>query len=234
MNKATLLIVTRNRAPQLSVSLQSIIEKDYKDLGILVWDDSSTDNTAEIVAQYNPQINYVKHAKSNAYAKNPGGIINEAHKLCTGSIIFEQGGEVCHVTDCITPLLEICKPGIVAMARVHNGDPQQLEVLKKAIADGRYEFPPDYAPMSIRTNGHTWEVPRVGPEGTPLYVGWERPAPFLFMGAIHADDFDRVGGYDAKLDFNADGDLAKRLWESGVRFVFSGKAIAFHQKHGKS
>jgi len=229
---ASLLITTRNRARQLDLSLQSITEKNYPDLEGIVWDDSSMDDTAAVVANY-PGTTYRKHEHSGAYVRNPGGIINAGHKACACPIIIEQCAEVFHITDCITPLLKLCRPGLVVLARVYNGSPTHLKLLRDEINAGRYIFPDDYYPEIIITRGDQLPVPRVGRNLIQLYCGIERPAPFLWLGAIHRDDFNSIGGYNEALQTNGDGDMAARLWAAGIRFCFSGHAVAFHQEHDK-
>jgi hypothetical protein len=140
--------------------------------------------------------------------------------------------EVCHLVDCVTPLLDLCRPGTVALARVYNG---KIDDCRRA-AD-RFKIRTisecDFIPESVRTDGDRFPVPKVE-GGFELYCGIERAVPFLFLGAIHKEDFDAVGGYNEKIPGRNDEDLANRLLARGTRFAFSGSAIAFHLLHGKS
>jgi len=235
MNRATLFIATRNRAIQLGPALKSIVDKDYQDLDILVVDDGSTDETAAVAERFkNCGVRYIKLSHEGGYRSNPSVVLNFGHRIAGNEIVIEQGGEVCHVTDCISPLVEVCRPGMAALARVHHGEPEEMLDLLKAIESQDYVYPEDFMPENIQTCGDHWAVPRVGTTKTALYCGRERPAPFIFLGAIHQRDFKAIGGYDEGLRCNNDGDLARRLWAVGVRFCFVGRAVAFHLKHEKS
>lgn len=233
--RATILIVTRNRAPQLTIALESIRARAYEDTEIIVVDDGSTDSTPTILAGYTDILTSLRISRQGAYRTNPSAVFNNGHAVAKNEIVIEQGGEVCHLTDCVTPLVEICRPGVVALARVHHGTPDEYHRLQGDIAADRYPYwPANYTPEQLRTNGDTWVVPRMIQNNVRIYCGLERPAPFLFCGAIHQQDFDAVGGYDASLPNRNDEDLANRLIARGVKFTFVGNAVAFHLEHPKT
>lgn len=235
MSNVTLLIVTRNREGQLRLALESIQSKNYQDIKITVVDDASQDGTAKALRDFSKlhlQIHRIE--RPGGYRQNPGRVLNVGHLIAGSDIVIEQGGEMCHLTDCVTPLLKICRPGIVALARVHHGTVAEMKLLEKDIGDGKYIFPENVEPEAVRTTGERWAVPRIGSHQIYLYTGMERPAPFLFLGAIHRKDFESVGGYDEKRSNKNDEDLANRLLAKGVKFCFVGNAVAFHLKHGKS
>lgn len=237
MNKASIVIATRNRAKQLRPGLQSIAARNYADVEVLVIDDASTDETPELLEEaksWLPGLRIHRITRPGGWRLNPSATFNVGHRMAEGDIVIEQGGEVCHLTDCVTPLLRICRPGIVALARVHNGDPSEMQALETDIQKGIYDFPADLTPETVETNGSSWRVPRIGPHKVQLYCGSERPVPFLFLGAIHREDFRAIGGYDENRANRNDEDLANRLLVKGVHFCFVGRAVAFHLKHGKS
>jgi len=234
MKTATIVVATRNRASQLRLALESIRMKNYQNVDILVIDDASTEETVSVLRDYGRFVRTERIERPGGYRRNPSSVLNVGHLLAKTDIVIEQGGEVCHLTDCVTPLVSRCRPGIVALARVHHGDEQQMQKVIQEIEGGRYEFPPTYEPESITTKGKHWKLAFVGLNQTPLYCGQERPVPFLFLGAIHRADFDAVGGYDETRASKNDEDLANRLLANGVRFCFVGNAVAFHLQHGKS
>lgn len=233
MNKASIVIATRNRAPQLRLALESIRLKNYRDVEVVVVDDASTKETAEVLREYGKLVCAHRIERPGGYRRNPGAVLNVGHLLAKTNVVIEQGGEVCHLTDCVGPLVKICRPGVVALARVYNGSLDKMALLVKDIKKGKYKFPKDAEIDITKTCGDDLAIPRLE-HGIQLYCGMERPAPFLFLGAIHRTDFDAVGGYDEKRSDRNDEDLANRLLANGVRFCFVGNAVAFHLKHGKT
>lgn len=234
MKHASIMMATRNRSLQLAMALESIKAQNYQDIDIVVIDDASSDDTTKVLRNHGNGLRVVRVERPGGYRQNPSAVLNVGHLLTKTDIVIEQGGEVCHLTDCVTPLLKICRPGVVALARVHNGNPSEMQALKTDIQKGIYDFPADFTPETVKTNGNSWRVPHVGPHRIQLYCGNERPAPFLFLGAIHREDFRAIGGYDEHRLNRNDEDLANRLLAKGVRFCFVGNAVAFHLKHGKS
>jgi GT2 family glycosyltransferase len=234
----TLLIATRNRADQLRPCLESLRQYPAGLMRVMVVDDGSTDDTGRVLRQVNGLVHQVVALKrTGGYRKNPGPVWNIGHRMTDSLVVFEQGGEVVHLTDCVRPLLALCRPGVVALARVHNGRPEEMARVRSDIAAGSYRFPPDYEiadTSAIRTDAGRWLAVKMGTGRGELYCGVERPVPFLFLGAIHREDFEAVGGYDEKLSGRNDEDLANRLIARGTRFVWSGRAVAFHLNHGKS
>ena len=235
--RATILIATRNRAEQLRYTLTSLQDRAYDDVEIVVVDDDSDDNTQAVLASHKDMVrsHWMARVERRAgYRRNPSRVLNLGHSLAASDVVIEQGGEVCHLTDCVTPLVAACRPGVVALARVHNGTPEDMGRVIKEIAQGAYKFPMDVEPDTYQTNGDRWRVPIVGNSKTQLYCGVERQAPFIFLGAIHREDFSAVSGYDESIKVNNDGDMADRLIARGVRFQFIGNAVGFHLKHDKS
>jgi len=234
MKQASIIIASRNRGPQLCLSLPILKSRHYWNVEIILVDDASSDNTNAVLAENEGLLKVHRLERRGTYRKNPAFVLNHAHMLARHDIVIEQGGEVCHLTDCVTPLLELCRPGIVAMARVYNGTHLEMASIMNAINNDSYKYVDDYCPETVQTDGTHWKVKKDTQFGVDIFCGKERPAPFIFCGAIHKQDFDLVGGYDENIPCNNDGDLAERLQNNGVKFVFSGKAIAFHLKHDKT
>lgn len=67
----TVLIVTYNRATQLSRSIDSILSQSYSDFALLIVDNASTDSTSKVVNEYSDErLFYYRHEE------NIGGISN--------------------------------------------------------------------------------------------------------------------------------------------------------------
>jgi len=70
-------ITTHNRAQLLPRCIDSILSQSYKNIEIIIVDDCSSDNTTEIVKEYqrkDERIKYLRHEtnKRNAHARNTG------------------------------------------------------------------------------------------------------------------------------------------------------------------
>jgi len=232
--RSTILIATRNRAVQLKYALESIRLKHYRDVEVLVVDDASTEETTEVLRDYAKLVRVSRIERPGGYRRNPSAVLNVGHLVAKTDIVIEQGAEVCHLTDCVTPLLKVCQPGVVALARVHSGSVEQMKSVREEIITAHYDFPDDFKPDKCETVGTKLKGPIVGRSRTVLYCGRERPVPFLFLGAIHQEDFAAAGRYNEKIAKGNDEDLANRLQAQGVRFCFVGRAVAFHLKHGKT
>ena len=60
----SIILPTYNRAPILKNTILNILQQSYKDIEIIIIDDSSTDNTALVVESFNnKKINYIKHSE---------------------------------------------------------------------------------------------------------------------------------------------------------------------------
>jgi glycosyltransferase involved in cell wall biosynthesis len=71
----SVVIPAYNRAALLGRAVNSVLEQSFQDFEILIVDDGSTDNTAEVVQGFeDPRIRYIRHAKNagEAAARNTG------------------------------------------------------------------------------------------------------------------------------------------------------------------
>jgi len=233
--RASLVVATRNRAEQLAFGLASIEAQAYKGLEIVLIDDGSTDGTPSVIESFRSMLAevIVLPRRKTGYSYNPSSVLNRAHRATHADVVLEQGGEVCHLNDCLTPLLGECVPGRVALTRCYHGRPYEMVRLQHHLRASKIDLPETVRPESCVTEAGRWPAPKVGPLQNNLYTGAERLAPFLFLGAVHRQDFEAVGGYDEDRRDRNDTDLANRLQARGVRFSFLGGAVAFHLQHEK-
>jgi glycosyltransferase involved in cell wall biosynthesis len=61
--RVTVIIPTYNRARLVSRSIESVLRQSYSDVDVIVVDDGSTDNTAEVLAEFekDPRVRLVRH-----------------------------------------------------------------------------------------------------------------------------------------------------------------------------
>ena len=71
MPNVSVCIPTYNRSAILPYAVNSVLNQTYGDFELLICDDASPDNTAEIVAQWDdPRIRYIRHPKNIKRSRN--------------------------------------------------------------------------------------------------------------------------------------------------------------------
>lgn len=71
MPKVSICIPTYNRANFLIYSVNSVLKQTYSDFELIICDDGSTDNTSEIVAQWqDSRIRYIRHPQNIGRSRN--------------------------------------------------------------------------------------------------------------------------------------------------------------------
>ncbi|WP_442786280.1 glycosyltransferase family 2 protein [Leptothoe sp. PORK10 BA2] len=71
MPKVSICIPTYNRAHILPYAVNSVLNQTFGDFELLICDDASPDNTAEVVAQWDdPRINYIRHPQNIQRSRN--------------------------------------------------------------------------------------------------------------------------------------------------------------------
>ncbi|MEM9149440.1 MAG: glycosyltransferase [Cyanobacteria bacterium P01_F01_bin.3] len=69
--KVSICVPTYNRATILPYAVESVLGQTYPDFELLICDDASPDNTAEVVAQWNdPRIRYIRHPQNIKRSRN--------------------------------------------------------------------------------------------------------------------------------------------------------------------
>lgn len=86
--KFSILIPTYNGAKIIGETLRSILSQSFSNYEIVIQDDSSKDNTEEVIKSFkDSRIKLFKNKKNLGYTKN----IEEARKKATGEIIYLMG-----------------------------------------------------------------------------------------------------------------------------------------------
>jgi hypothetical protein len=242
----SICISTRNRAPLLAQTLESIEAKHYGDTEVVVLDDSSTDGTTELLSR-KPWVRAARIERDGGYRNDPASVFNQLMAMATGEILIQQSAEVVHLTPVARQLAEASEPGVVVFPTVLNGRADQLHRVAAAVAQGWMAVPDEWSgngvgwidPEQVRPDGGAGVASPpvaaiVGGERIEIYTGAARAVPFFFAGAIQRDDWLRTGGYPENVEHGAsDLHLAFRMVALGLRFRFLGGAIAYHVSHDK-
>ena len=71
MAKVSVCIPTYNRANLLPYAVNSVLNQTYSDFELIITDDGSKDNTAEVVNKWNDsRIRYIQHPQNIGRSKN--------------------------------------------------------------------------------------------------------------------------------------------------------------------
>lgn len=124
---ASVCMATHNREKVLPHVLESILRQETPfRCEVIVVDDSSTDNTPEVVAKY--PVMYVRLERGEGY-RNPSLPRNVAYKLARGDVIIAQSDDVVHATDdAIFRLVRELAPNTFSLAHVRNTDLNGVDV----------------------------------------------------------------------------------------------------------
>lgn len=116
--KTSLVMATRNHGQYIGKTLRSIFQqKPPFDFEVIVVDDGSDDNTAEVCAKYD--VVYV-HLDNHEY-RNPAPARNIGFKRAKGEVIIQQSDEVIHYErNAIEMLTTLLREGEFVIATVYN------------------------------------------------------------------------------------------------------------------
>jgi len=89
--RVTVIIPTYNHAHIISRSIRSVLEQTYRDFELLVVDDASTDNTAEVVASFTED--RIKYIRLDRNSGTPAIPTNEGIKIARGDYIAIQDSD---------------------------------------------------------------------------------------------------------------------------------------------
>lgn len=84
--KVSIVMATWNRAPMISKTIESVRRQSFKDWELIVTDDGSTDNTAQVMTDWRkrePRIVFIKNEVNQGISKN----YNRAFKIAKGEYI---------------------------------------------------------------------------------------------------------------------------------------------------
>ena len=90
MVKVSVILPSYNRASWLQIAIKSILDQTFTDLELIVIDDASTDNSAEVIRSFNdPRINPVFKKQNEGYPT----ALQEAIQMATGEFIARMDSD---------------------------------------------------------------------------------------------------------------------------------------------
>jgi hypothetical protein len=206
----TVAVVTRNAAPVLGATLESIHRQDFTDRDLIVLDGASTDGTVDIIRQHAPALEYWRSGPDGG----PYEAMNEAARLAAGRyILFMNAGDAFHATDSLRLAME----GVPSDADVIYGH----HVYRRP--DGREEL------HQAAAFEETWAALQAGA------VGWRWLSRVPgHKATLTRTELLRRHPYRTELRIAADHDLLYRLAREGARFHHAGWTLATYVGGGLS
>ncbi|MBU0961417.1 MAG: glycosyltransferase [Proteobacteria bacterium] len=102
--KITVIVTTYNRAYLLRQTIASVLSQSFEDYELLVLDDSSTDNTSEVVGSFSDhRITYIRNIKNLGFVNN----WNKGLDVATGEYVIFPGDDDLLLPDCLGTLVNI-------------------------------------------------------------------------------------------------------------------------------
>lgn len=204
----SVIIPTYNRASMINEAVESVLSQKYKDIELIVVDDGSSDNTAEMLRPYLDRVIYIKQEnQGNAAARNTG--LKEAK----GELIAFNDSDDLWVEDKLEKEVRyleehpdvdmVCGNGIIFGNTKDAG--------RLVISQSRAE--------SLEKKGITVkDIFMKSTIRTPTVV-------------IRKKVIDALGGFDGNLRVCVDGDFSLRLLGSGYKAAFINDIFFKLRKH---
>ncbi len=209
----SVVLPTYNRARTLGRAIRSVLNQGYDNLELLVVDDGSVDNTAEVMAGFtDPRVRYLPLDRN----QGASAARNHGLKAATGDYIAFQDSDDEWLSDKLERQVEVAQA---------SGE-RDVSVFHIKVLYGRDE-------ARVFGTGRVCCVPQIdGPEGSRDYVRMTHlqnlmsPQTLMFSRSA----LDHVGYFDTLLVNSVDWDFSLRLVRhTQVRFIAEPLVICYIQ-----
>lgn len=212
--RVTVILPTYNRLARLKKALAGLAAQTYADFDLLVVSDGSTDGTDDFLQQpgFFEKPGSSPFSARALFQPNQGVAATRNHGLreATGELIL-------FIDDDITPSPQLVAEH-VAWHQAHGGD---------AVVMGPMLNPPDFAMQPWVE----WEQAMLLKQYDDMVNGrWQPTARQFYTGntSLRRQHLLDAGGFDANFRRAEDVELAYRLAERGLRFLFNPEAVGYH------
>lgn len=225
MPRISVVIPTYNRAGYIAETIQSVIDQTYVDWELIVLDDGSTDETAQVVAHFGERVKYV-------YQDNAGetGARNAGYAVTTGEYLTFLDSDdrmLPHNLECLAKILDEQPEVGVAYGWYYWMDAHGEPIF--------FEDPP-LTGYSISPQDSPWPHLPLRPSGTTLEGKiFSRLVleETMLMGStlIRRECIEAVGGFDAKIPYQGHWDFYLRVARAGYAFACCKRPVVIIRLH---
>ena len=184
----SVIIPTYNRAHLIGRAIQSVLNQTYRDFEIIIVDDGSTDNTEEVIKEFqkrDERIRYIKHERNKGYPK----ALNTGIKAAKGEYIAFQDDDDEWLPEKLEKQMRVFENAPAKVGVVYTGF-WRIENNKKI-------YIPFFWVKQKEGNIHE-ELLKGNFIGTPAAL-------------VRKECFEKVGGFDTKLPYLQDWELWIRI-----------------------
>lgn len=226
MCKVSVIIPTYNHANPIGEAIQSVIDQTYTDWELLVVDDGSMDETAQVVAKFGGQVKYIRQDIAGAcVARNTGFTASRGEYI---TFLDSDDRMLPHNLEILANLLEAHQDVGVAYGW---GYFCRQEIGQRELMD--YQRIQEEIPPQIDV---PWDGAERHPVGT-MIEGQILPQLLIedsiLLGGnlIRRSCIQAIGGFDTRIHFMEHWDFFLRLAMAGFTFACCRQAVMLYRNH---
>lgn len=201
----SIVMTSSNRSKQVYQTFFTLLHSSYKDVQIILVDDSTTDAVdAEILKKFPFWIDFIQINRQNKFWINPCVNQNIGFQFVKGSKVILQNSEVCHIGD------------VVSYVNTNVNDNNYLVFDVKACSN-------------FASNDFLYEIHEpltTDIQNAPFYSCWQQNAKekdrkLHFMAAFSKSTLEKIKGFSLDYSFSADfddDDLLLIVKAAGINF----------------
>jgi len=218
--RVSILLPTFNRGKIIGEAIEAIIHQNYRDWELIVLDDNSSDNTAQISLEYAKKYPNIHHHHNRINLGQPGNR-NIGISLSKGELIFFIEDDLILDKECLTILVQTYDK-LKDLIKVGGVMPRLMSILQKKMKSTKCD-PIIFNPLTGEMYLNYWiqcdDVKEViTPHACTLY-----PKSVLI----------EAGGYPENIYigncYREESDLNFRVLHQGYHFFYQSKACALHK-----
>lgn len=226
MRKISVIIPTYNRADMIRDAIQSVVNQTSPDWELIVVDDGSTDETAQIIAEFGEKVHYIQQDNAGVcVARNTGFAASHGEYI---AFLDSDDCMLPHNLELLANLLD-ANPNVgVAygwgyFCRQEN-DRRELLDYQRIQGEIPPQIDPPWEGTACRPSGATFE-------GQILSQLVQDDSMLLGGNLIRRSCIKAIGGFDTRIHYMEHWDFFLRLAMAGFIFACCRQAVMLYRNH---